>query len=104
MELQDTLRKSGRNLNTYDFSTLYTKIPHDKLKERIQDIISRSFKGMNKKYISVNNYSARWVNKDGKGYLITCKLLIEMVNWLIDNTYVTIGISVFKQKIGIPMD
>src|SRR4051812_38038194 len=26
-----------------------------------------------------------------------------MINWLIDNTYVTIGTSVFKQVIGIPM-
>ena len=26
-----------------------------------------------------------------------------MINWLIDNTYITIGGSVFKQAIGIPM-
>ena len=26
-----------------------------------------------------------------------------MINWLIDNTFVTIGYSVFQQVIGIPM-
>ena len=39
----------------------------------------------------------------GKGFLISCNLLIEMINWLVDNTYVTIGNTVFQQVIGIPM-
>ena len=58
---------------------------------------------MNKKYIMVNNYSAKWVNKQTKSNLISCKLLLDMINWLVDNTYVTIGNSVFRQTIGIPM-
>ena len=103
VELQDTLRKSGRNLSTYDFSTLYTSIPHDKLKAKLTDIITRAFKGMNKKYIRVTTYSAKWAVKEGKGVLISCNLLIEMINWLVDNTYVTIGNTVFQQIIGIPM-
>ena len=35
--------------------------------------------------------------------LISIAQLIEMINWLIDNTFVTIGTSLFKQVIGIPM-
>ena len=89
-ELQDTLLKNGRNLKTYDFSTLYTSIPHDKLKDKLNQLITKAFKGMNKKYIKVNKYQAIWVNK-GKGPLISCNLLIEMIGWLIDNTYVTLG-------------
>ena len=92
MELQDTLSKKGRNLATYDFSTLYTSIPHEKLKENLNRIVTRAFKGMKKKYIVITNYSAKWATKEGKGTLIDCDLLIEMINWLIDNTYVTIGI------------
>jgi len=42
-------------------------------------------------------------SKGGKGRLITCDLLIDMISWLIDNTYVTIGDTVFQQAIGIPM-
>lgn len=60
--------KSGRNLATYDFSTLYTSIPHDKLKAKLTDIITRAFKGMNKKYIRVNAYSAKWAVKEGKEF------------------------------------
>jgi len=102
-ELQDTLHKSGKNLATYDFSTLYTSIPHDRLKEKLKEIILRAFKGMNKKYITVNNYAARWTGKESKGVLISSTMLIEMIDWLVDNTYVTIGNSVFQQTIGIPM-
>ena len=43
------------------------------------------------------------VNKKWKGDLIKCNLLIDMITWLIDNTYVTIGNVVFQQVIGIPM-
>ena len=48
---------------TYDFSTLDT--PHDKLKAKLTDIITRAFKGMNKKYIRVT-YSAKWTVKRGE--------------------------------------
>ena len=54
--------------------------------------------------ISVYSTSASFVNKhkkDTKAY--TKDQLIEMMNYLIDNCYVTCGDSLFRQKIGIPM-
>jgi len=102
MELQPSLQKKGRNLATYDFSTLYTSIPHDKLKEKLSVIVTKAFKGMNKKYIRLSRYHANWSNKKSQN-TVNCKMLIDMIDWLIDNTYVTVGVSVFKQSIGIPM-
>jgi len=102
-ELQSTLQNKGRNLATYDFSTLYTSIPHDKLKEKISQVVTKAYKGMNKKFIKVTTRSARWNNSKSKGSNIDCNTLIQMIDWLIDNTFVTIGNSVFKQVIGIPM-
>ena len=61
---------------------------------------------MNKKYISITKFCARWSNKkDSKPGVtfIGLDLLIEMINWLVDNTYVVIGDKVFRQVIGIPM-
>ena len=92
------------NIATYDFSTLYTNIPHDKLKTRMADVISKAYEGSGKTYISVYSTSASFVNKhkkDTKAY--TKDQLIEMMNYLIDNCYVTCGDSLFRQKIGIPM-
>ena len=79
MELQWALQKTGRNLATYDFSTLYTSIPHDKLKEKISEVVGKAFKGMNKKYITVSQYYANWSNKQSKNTL-DCAMLIEMIN------------------------
>ena len=97
-------QKNVENIATYDFSTLYTNIPHDKLKTRMADVISKAYEGSGKTYISVYSTSASFVNKhkkDTKAY--TKDQLIEMMNYLIDNCYVTCGDSLFRQKIGIPM-
>ena len=99
MEIHDSLHKRGRKLATYDFSNLYTSIPHDKLKEKLSYVIMKAFKGMNKKFIRVTNNSAKWSNDKGKGHLIDCDTLIAIIEWLIDNTFVTIGTVVFKQPL-----
>jgi hypothetical protein len=104
MELRHSLEKKGRNLATYDFSTLYTSIPHEALKEKLAQVVMKAFKGKNKKFIRVTSNSARWNNENKKvSSNIDCNTLIQMIDWLIDNTFVTIGSSVFKQVIGIPM-
>ena len=90
----------------YDFSTLSTSIPHDKLKTQMTWIIDKAFTGMNKRYIKVNKFCARWSNKKAAKadvVFINSETLIKMIGWLIDNTYVRIGDKVFRQVIGIPM-
>jgi len=73
-------QKNVENIATYDFSTLYTNIPHDKLKTRMADVISKAYEGSGKTYISVYSTSASFVNKhkkDTKAY--TKDQLIEMI-------------------------
>lgn len=81
MELQDTLQSPGRNLATYDFSTLYTSIPHEKLKDNC-------------------TISSGLTAKER--FLINCNLLIETVDRFIDNTYVTIGTLSSAKKLEYP--
>jgi hypothetical protein len=38
-----------------------------------------------------------------KGVFLSCDNVLSLLNWLIDNTYVTVGNKIFKQCIGIPM-
>ena len=90
----------AKNLGSYDFSTLYTSIPHNKLKSQISWVIEKAFKGMNKKYIKINKFCARWSNKRNRNpdvIFVDSDTLIKMIVWLIDNTYVRIKV------IGIPM-
>ena len=92
--------KDVENIATYDFSTLYTNIPHQKLKERMK----QAYEGSGKKYLSVYKSKAAWVNNPKKETAAYKKEeLIDMIYYLIDNVYVTCGDSLFRQKIGIPM-
>ncbi len=99
-------KKKGpaKNIRTYDFSTLYTSIPHSKLKKEIAWVISECFNDKKRKYIRIEKNSARWSSTKGKNDVgWSSDELIKHVNWLITNIYVVCGDSLFKQKIGIPM-
>jgi hypothetical protein len=96
--------KDVENIATYDFSTLYTNIPHQKLKERMKQVVEEAYEGSGKKYLSVYKSKAAWVNNPKEETAVYKKEeLIDMVYYLIDNVYVTCGDSLFRQKIGIPM-
>ena len=58
------------SLSTYDFSTLYTTLPHNLIKEKFIDLIERTFfKKEGKLYIACNNKKAFFISKDHyKGY------------------------------------
>ena len=70
----------------------------------MKSIISRAFEGSGKRCVSVYSTWAHWTESPKpttKAY--TQSELIEMVNFLIDNVYVTCGDSTSRQRIGIPM-
>ena len=45
---------SKGDVKTYDYSTLYINLPHTELKECIPKLVSESFEGLDKKYISID--------------------------------------------------
>ena len=97
----------AKNIRTYDFSTLYTSIPHKDLKREIAWVISESFNNDTRRFIHIDvwNKRARWSKTRGKEEDLVWNKdeLIGHVKWLIDNIYVVCGDSLFKQDIGIPM-
>ena len=56
-------RKACKHIRTYDFSTLYTSIPHKLLKRQLAWVIRSAFKSSKKDYISVYSTTARWTFK-----------------------------------------
>ena len=44
-------RKNAKQISTFDFSTLYTKIPHDKLLDILYKVVDFVFKGGTRDYI-----------------------------------------------------
>ena len=104
----DTLKKingksSAKRISCFDFSTLYTNIPHDKLLERLNNLVDFAFKGGNCNNICFNyNGSAYWGRKAKKKCFTKHSLKVAL-NHLISNCYFSVGNIVMRQKIGIPM-
>ena len=98
-------RRSAKCLSSFDFSTLYTKIPHDKLIDVLTKIIEFVFKGGTRNKISIHKSGqANWINNDNKSSSVYTKIsVIEAVNYLIKNCYFKLGEKLFRQDIGIPM-
>ena len=94
----------AHSLNTYDFSTLYTNIPHDSLKNNLKELIDEAFSVRGAQYISCNSRGkCCWSNERKYDINVDKSQLTDMINYLVDNIYVSVGNKIFRQHIGIPM-
>ena len=96
------------SIKTYDFSTLYTTIPHTKLKTRLKDLIKQCFfyKNGNRryKYLVLGKDLGYFVKEHTKSDIkYTEDDITKMLEFLIDNIFVVFGNQVFQQTVGIPM-
>ena len=105
LHILDEKQLSLKKVTTWDFSTLYTSLPHAKLKLQLHDLLERVFTTRGKTFIATNSYHTFWTNdrKSTKYTHFTYRQLCLAVDFLIDNIYVRFGNSVFRQVIGIPM-
>ena len=88
----------ARNVQTYDFSTLYTNLEHQEIKLALSSVIKLCFRLSKKKYIAVYNRSFSWINNPKPGtFCYDIATLMESVNFLIDNCYFTLGTKIFRQ-------
>ena len=100
---------SGRkSISTFDFSTLYTSIPHDQLNDNLTNFVNRIFDIKDKKYILCNEYLKKAYFSDSDKYnnsyfRFTKQELLDCIYYIIDNSFVIFGGQVYKQIIGIPM-
>ena len=101
--------KKAREISTYDFSTLYTKLPHDDLIRNLNGIVDFVFEGGrhgrdgNRKYLTVQGTSVFWTKKKHGKSSFTKKQIKELTVHLIKETYFQVGNLLFHQCIGIPM-
>ena len=76
------------SLSTYDFSTLFTTLPHNLIKEKLLDLIERTFyKKEGELYLACNDKKAFFTSKDHyKGYqLWSCQNVCDALSFLLDN-------------------
>ena len=104
-------RGNAKSIGTFDFSTLYTSIPLDKLVSALDWVTRKAFKGTSLKYVKVSSGNANFVGSKTRSKTdvsSNCIILSESevkrcINFLVSNTFFTVGSSTFRQKIGIPM-
>jgi hypothetical protein len=95
-------------IKTFDFSTLYTTIPHKLLKSRIKELIQRCFSKKNGEqryqYLVIGrdkSYIVKSHSKSNNKYIQ--EEIIQMLSFLIDNIFVLFCARMFHQMICIPM-
>ena len=89
-------------MSTYDFSTLYTTLPHNLIKEKILDLIEWTFyKKEGKRYLACNDKKVFFTSADHyRGYhLWSCQNVFKNLC----NIYIRFDTKLYRQINGIPM-
>ena len=106
-EVLNKLKSRGfraTSLSTYDFSTLYTTLPHNLIKEKVINLIEWTFKRVGSPYIACNERQAFFTSEDTIRYkLWSCQNVCEALIYLLDNIYIRFGTKLYRQIVGIPM-
>ena len=91
-------------ISTYDFSTLYTTLPHNLIKDKMTKLIKKTFAREKTTYLACNNDNAFFTDTPyGRYTMWTCQEVCESINFLLDNIYIRFGQKLYRQVIGIPM-
>jgi hypothetical protein len=92
------------HLETYDFSTLYTSLPHIEIKQKFKNIFKKVFTRENKEFINVKLNKAYFSATNQKNFhSFTERNLLQILEFILNNIFVKFGSDIYKQVIGIPI-
>ena len=109
------IMKSGEVLSTYlvtrrqvcllmIFSTLYTTLPYNLIKEKRLDLIERTFyKKEGKLYLACNKPFFTSADHYRGYHLCSCQNVCDALSFLLENIYIRFGAKLYRQIVGIPM-
>ena len=106
-EILNKLKSRGflaSGLSTYDFSTLYTTLPHNLIKEKLTELIEQTFNRKGSLYLACNDKNAFFTSEQPKRYkLWSCQKMCDALHYLLDNIFIRFGSKLYRQIVGIPM-
>ena len=93
------------SLSTYDFSTLYTTLPHNLIKEKLNDLIEWTFNREGSLHLACNERNIVLFSLPKSIEIIprSCQKVCEALTFLLDIIYIKFGTKLFRQILGIPM-
>ena len=69
-------------MSTYDFSTLYTTLPHNLIKDKLNDLIERTFQMEGSPYLACNDRNAFSLRKSlKKCHAWSCQNVCDPLGW-----------------------
>ena len=91
-------------MSTYDFSTLYTTLPHNLIKGKLIDLIERTFQRKGPPYLACNDRNAFFTSEKPKKYHAwSCQNVCDALTFLLDNIFILFGTKLYRQVVGIPI-
>ena len=91
-------------MSTYDFSTLYSSLPHNFIKDKLIDLIERTFNTEGSPYLACNGRNAFFTSEKTKTYHAwSCQNVCDTLAFLLDNIFIRFGTNLYRQVVGIPM-
>ena len=102
--LDDISNIKTDHLETYDFSTLYTSLPHAEIKQKLRNLFKKIYDREGKEFINANHRKAYFSSIKNKNFHpFTQRNLVQTLDFILDNIFVKFGDSIYKQVIGIPI-
>ena len=106
-EILDKLKARDFNatsLSTYAFSTLYNTLPHNLIKDKLIDLIERTFKREGSLYLARNDRNAFFTSEKPKKYHAwSCQNVCDALTFLLDNIFIRFSTKLYRQVVEIPM-
>ena len=91
-------------LSTYDFSTLYTTLSHNLIKEKLTELIEQKINRMGSLYSACNDKNAFFTSEQPKRYkLWSCQKMCDALHYLLDNIFIRRGSKLYRQIVGYAM-
>ena len=99
----DSTHGSAASISINDFSTLYTLFDHDHLLSNMNWLLSKLARNSGMSYVRVGHGTAWWVVNDSEGLVFGVAEVIDMIEYLISNSYIKAFGHIFKQDKGVIM-
>ena len=91
-------------MSTYDFSTLYTTLPHHLIKEKLTKLIEQTFNREGSLYLASSEKRAFFTSEQPKRFkLWSCQKSCDALHYLLDNIFIRFGSKLYRQIVGILM-
>ena len=86
------------------FSTLHNTLPHSLIKEKLTNLIERTFQREESLYLACNDRNAFFSSEEHKRYTLwPCQKVCQALIFLLDNICIRFGTKLYRQIVGIPM-